>query len=157
MKRTIIGRLAVACAAVAATITGAAGVAHADDFWFFIGDHAGQPGSRHDLLCQMTVTKAECFPNEPTYPIPGERPKDCPSYGAASVYLSGPATVHYACRTYRGGTNVPKWQPGDHQRVGRFVCAASGENGISIYCSRDDGSGSSFDVARTWYRLSDNT
>ncbi|MEV6554941.1 hypothetical protein AB0M22_04410 [Nocardia sp. NPDC051756] len=156
MQSTIIGRLAVACAAVAATITAAAGVAHADTFWFYAGDYDGAPGTPHDVLCQMTIQKAECYPNWPTYPIPGDRPQGCLSGGAASVYSSGPAILHYTCRDYPGTTNVPKWQPGDHQRVGRFVCAASDENGSSIYCSRDDGGGNSFDVARTWYRLSDN-
>ncbi|WP_433656634.1 hypothetical protein ACQPW1_35535 [Nocardia sp. CA-128927] len=55
MQRTIIGRLAVAAAAVAATITGAAGVAHADTFWFYAGDYYGAPGTPHDVLCQMTI------------------------------------------------------------------------------------------------------
>ncbi|MFI6168424.1 hypothetical protein ACIBCN_16705 [Nocardia sp. NPDC051052] len=69
--------------------------------------------------------------------------------------VSGPAIVHYACREFPGGTNIPKWQPGDHQRFGRFVCAASDENGLSVYCSRDNGGGNSFNMARTWYRLLD--
>ncbi|MFE9575394.1 hypothetical protein ACFYO1_03340 [Nocardia sp. NPDC006044] len=48
MKNSIIGRLLVSAAAVA-TLAGAAGTAHADDLWFYVGTI--REGARRQTLC----------------------------------------------------------------------------------------------------------
>lgn len=157
MTRLIIGRVAVVVAAVAATITGAVGTSRAEaEVWFYVGDYPAL-GTPYDVFCQIGIGKAQCYPNQPTYSVPGERPTTCMSTSAASVYLAGAASLGYVCRA-DAGSGISKWQPGDYKRVGRFVCAVSDASGVvSVACTRDDGSGNSFEVARTWYRLSDGS
>lgn len=155
MKISTTIRLAVSTAAAAATITTTAGPAHADEFWFSVGDHPG-PGSSLDVICLMTDQTVQCFPNQPTYPVPGEPPSCTPNFVAATLYRSGPATMGYVCRHSVGAPNVPKWTFGDSQRVGPFYCGAYGTTDVpDVFCMRDDSGGNSFQVARTWYHISD--
>ncbi|WP_069162545.1 hypothetical protein [Nocardia altamirensis] len=156
MKNSIIGRLLVSAIVVIATVVGAAGAAHAEDLVVFVGDYPGM-GSPADVVCRMGITAVQCFPIEPTYPAPGEKPSTCAGPRVTlTLARSGPATASWRCTGPLGGPNAVRWQLGHSEQIGVFRCTVTGTAAApAVFCARDDGSGNGFEVSRTSYQLRD--
>ncbi len=155
MKNSIIGRLLVSVAAVVATLASGAGSAHAADLWAFIGDYNHHMGTPADVVCHLTFSAVQCYPIEPAYAPPGEKPPCLGPQVALTVALSGPATARWACPGVLGSPDGVRWERGHSEQFGRLRCVVSTDAAPTVTCFRADGSGHGFAVSRAAYQLRD--
>lgn len=148
MTTSIIGRLALATAAVAGTIVAAAGTAQADasEQWFYVG-----ASSFPEVMCRYTDQEVQCFPNNPTYEPDGPKPGCSPRWAAATMSTTQYPTLGWVCRPNVGAPSAEKWELNHSEQLGPFFCAAFGTaEEPNVYCRRRE-DGSQFQLSRFWW------